>query len=560
MKTLRLPPFASALLALAVLFLPACGKRETRVQKGNREQVLHRGNGAEPSELDPQVVTGVPEHHIIVALFEGLLMAHPKDLSPQPGMAERWEVSTDRKTYTFFLRDNAVWSNGDRVTADDFVQSYERMLNPKLAAPYAESLFIMEGAKEYNEGTLKDFAQVGVKALEMKKLQITLRTPAAYFPVIVNHYAWFPVPIKVIEKHGSRYDKGNRWTRPENIVTNGPFTLKEWKTNQVIVVAKSETYWDAKTVRLRAIHFYPTESIDADERMFRTGQVHVIYDMPLSKIDAYKATPNSGIRFEPYYGTYFYRINLDPVKGPNPALRDARVRRALALAIDRDAIVKNITRAGEIAAFSYTPEGPGGYHAKAKLRTDYDEARRLLAEAGFPGGKGLPKLVVHFDTKESHRAIAEAVQEMWKKQLGVEVELLNEEWKVYLATQQSQSYMISRSGWIGDYVDPNTFLEIFQSTSGNNNTGWKNPEYDRLIVASWYAPDEPARMELLAQAEAILTEECPIIPIYHYTRDYLIASSVKGWYSNLLDEHHYKYLHLDDSAGPDKPPVLGAAP
>lgn len=553
---MKMPRSASALLAFLTassLLLAACGKRETRVIQGNREQILHLGNGGEPSDLDPQTIQGVPEHNLMRALFEGLVMADPKDLKPIPGVAERWEVSPDGKVYTFYLRNNAQWSNGDDITAKDFLYAYERILNPKLAAVYASNLYLMVGAEDYNKGLLKDFGQVGVKELASKRLQITLKAPAPYFLNLIKHYTWFPVPVKVIDKHGKRYDRGNRWTRPENIVGNGPFVLKDWKINDHIVVAKNPKYWDATQVRLREIHFYPIESNDNEERAFRAGQLHVTSTVPTTKIDTYRKD-SSVLRTDDYYGVYFYRINIDPTKEKNKALLDARVRRALSMAIDRESIVKNVTRGGQTAAFSFVPPGPGGYKPKEKLAFDPEGARKLLAEAGFSGGKDLPKVSLLINTDESHKAVAEAIQQMWKKELGIDCEIANQEWRVFLTSQNSLNYSVARYGWIADYADPNSFLEIWRTGAGNNATGYASQEYDQMMEQSLSAASPAARLEALQKAEAVLLRDLPIIPIYFYTSRYLITSSVKGWTANLLDDHLYKAVELDANASPDRMP------
>ncbi|MBS0659550.1 MAG: peptide ABC transporter substrate-binding protein [Verrucomicrobia bacterium] len=554
MKTPRLAAVLLACLATASLFLAACGKRETRVSQGNKDQILHFGNGGEPSDLDPQTIQGVPEHNIMRALFEGLVMADPKDLSPRPGVAEKWEVSPDGKVYTFYIRNNAQWSNGEDITAKDFLYAYERILNPKLAAVYASNLFLMQGAEEYNKGLIKDFAQVGVKEVAAKRLQITLKAPAPYFLKLLKHYTWFPVPVKVIDKHGKRYDRGNRWTRPENIVGNGPFILKEWKTNDRIVVSKNDKYWDATQVQLKEIHFYPIESNEAEERAFRAGQLHVTNTVPTTKIDTYKEKTTL-LRLDPYYGTYFYRINIDPARNKNKALLDPRVRRALSMAIDREALVKNVTRAGQLAAFSFVPPGPADYKSKDRLTFDPEGARKLLAEAGHAGGKGMPTIPILINTDESHKAVAEAIQQMWKRELGVAAEITNQEWRVFLQTQNTLNYTIARYGWIADYADPHSFLEIFRTGNGNNNTGYSSPEFDQLMEQSLNAGATPARLDALQKAESVLLRDLPVIPIYFYTRNYLISGSVRGWTANLLDDHVYKYVSLDPNAGPDQFPA-----
>lgn len=528
------------MILLAALLLTACTPPPTRISYGDREQVLFRGNGAEPQDIDPQIVSGVPEDHIIVALFEGLVSEDPKDLHPVPGVAERWEVSPDGKTYTFHLRSTAKWSNGERVTARDFIRSYQRILMPSLAAEYAYMLFAVVNAEDYNRGALTDFSRVGFEAPDDATLRVRLRGPTPYFLGLLNHYSWFPVPVSVIERCGPIDQRGNRWTRPENFVGNGPFVLHRWRINDVLAVRKSPTYWDADQVRLKEIRFYPIESLDTEERAFRAGQLHVTYESPLSKIDSYRRDRPDLIRVDPYLGTYIYRLNVT-----RPPLNDKRVRRALAMAVDRVAIATRIRRSGETPAYSFTPPNTAGYTSRAQLPYDVEQARRLLAEAGYPDGRGFPTLNVMFNTLESHRAVAEAIQQMWKRDLHIDVDLENQEWKVYIDNQRTLNYQVGRYAWIGDYVDPNSFLDMFLSNSGNNQTGWTNRAYDRLLAEAGQCGDPRQRYELFQQAEAILLDDAPMIPVYHYSHAFLIRPSLQGWYPTLLDHHPYKYLSLD---------------
>ncbi len=507
---------------------------------GPGKMILHRGNGSEPSDLDPQLVTGVPEHMILMSLFECLTDEDPKDLHPVPGVAERWEISPDLLTYTFFLRKNAKWSNGDPVTARDFHESYRRVLEPSLAAQYAYMHYVVKNAEEYNTGKLKDFAQVGYKVIDNHTFQISLVGPTPYFLSLINHTSWMPVHMATITKHGSAYERGGKWTRPENFVGNGPFVLDQWKINDLITVKRNPHYWDKATVKLDGIAFYPIASQDTEERMFRSDQLHVTETVPLAKIPVYKKNNPELIRIEPYLSTYFYRINVT-----KPPLNDKRVRKALALAIDRESLVNNILKAGQIPALAHTPPGTAGYTPRAQLTGGVAEAKKLLAEAGYPDGKGLPPIELLYNTQEAHRIIAEAIQQMWKKNLGFEAKLMNQEWKVYLDTQRQLNYQICRAGWTGDYVDPNTFLDMWMTGGGQNETGWGNKEYDRLITEAGRTGDLAARLELFQKAEAILMDEVPIIPIYIYTRQHLISPKLKGWYPTLLDQHPYKHLWFE---------------
>jgi oligopeptide transport system substrate-binding protein len=517
-----------------------CGPRETRVEHGNRHQILHLANGTEPSDLDPQTSTGVQEDNIHRALVEGLVGQHKQSLLPVPGAAEHWEISPDGKIYTFFLQPNGKWSNGEPVTANDFVEAWKRALSPKLGNQYAYMFFYVTNAEAYNKGDLRDFSQVGFKAIDTRTLQITLNHPTPYFFALLAHHSWFPVHVPTVAKFGKLYEPGNRWTRPGNFVGNGPFTLVEWKVNHVIRVRKNTNYWDAAKVRLNEIYYYPIESLDTEERAFRAGQVHKTNKLPLSKIDYYAKQHSPFLRTAPYLGTYFYMINVT-----RPPFTDKRVRQALAMAIDREAITKSVSRAGELPAFHFTPPDTIGYTARARIPHDVAKAKQLLAEAGFPDGRGFPKPTILYNTLESHKTIAEAIQQMWKQALNVEAVLENQEWKVYLNTKTQKNYDLARYGWIADYVDPNAFLGMWISGSGNNDTGWSNAEYDRLIAAAGATTVTAERFELFQKAEALLLDEMPVIPIYFYTSVYLLQPSVKEWYLNLLDQQAYKDVYLD---------------
>ena len=523
-----------------LLISTGCGPSETKVQQGNREQILHLSNGSEPESIDPHIVTGVPEHNVISALTEGLVSEDPVDLHPVPGTAESWDISEDGRVYTFHLRANAKWTNGDPVTAHDFVRSFERILTPSLASKYAYMLFLMKNAEAFNNGDLKDFDQVGARAIDDLTLEVTLENAAPYFLSLLNHYTWFPVHLATIEKHGKPDDRGNPWTKTGNFVSNGPFRLKEWRIGDVIIAEKNPDYWDAETVRLKEIHFHPIESIETQDRAFRAGRTHNTYELIPAKIEHYQKESPELIHIDPYLGSYFYRLNTR-----NKPFDDVRVRRALAMAVDRETIVKNVKRGGELPANYFTPPNTAGYTTRARIPTDIEQAKTLLAEAGYPDGKGFPKTSIIFNTNESHRAIAAAIQEMWRKHLNINVELVNQEWKVYLDSQRNGDYWVSRAGWIGDYVDPNSFMDMWTSWSQQNQTGWTSDEYDRLITQAGATGDSKARLELFQKAEEILMAEAPIIPIYIYTRVYLLDPGVKNYNPTILDHHPYKHIYLE---------------
>ncbi len=387
--TRRLSASGAGILLAGTLLLAGCGKPETAVEKADKEQVLIIGNGTEPEDLDPQVVTGVPEDNILRALFEGLVSQDPHDLHAVPGTAESWDISPDGRVYTFHLRKDAKWTDGEPVTSDDFLQSYKRILSPALAAEYNYMLFPVVNAEAYSKGDLKDFSKVGFRAPDARTLEVTLNNPTPYFLSLLNHYSWFAVPVHTVLKFGKLDSRGTPWTRPGNMVSNGPFRLKDWKTNSVIAVEKNPGYWDKDTVRLKAILFLPIDNSSAEERAFRSGQLHITNTVPLPKIDAYRKNEPSLFRNDPYLGTYFYRINVT-----KPFLKQKELRQALSLAIDRESIVKNVTRGGERPATSFTPADTAGYFPKPVLHTDIPAAKALLAKAGYPDGKGLPPIEI----------------------------------------------------------------------------------------------------------------------------------------------------------------------
>jgi oligopeptide transport system substrate-binding protein len=526
--------------ALLCLFLAGCWSRESPVDAGIRTQVLHRGLGADVAELDPHLISGLPEINVVTALFEGLVAEDPQDLHPVPGVAASWDVAPDGLTYTFHLRPEARWSDGTPVTAQDFVASYRRVLTPSLGADYASMLRVVQRAEAYHRGDLKDFSQVGIVARDARTLVITLEHPVPHFLSLLTHPVWFPVPVGVIERTGSTVQRGGRWTRPENFVGNGPFALKEWSPGNVIVAEKSPTYWDAAQVRLTAIHFHPADSVEAEERAFRAGQLHITEALPVSKVDTYRKEAPGVLRISPFLDTYFYRLNVT-----RPVLNDRQVRQALSLALDRTAIVEKITRGGQQPATTFTPPGTAGYQPPPGLTGDSAAARALLVAAGYADGRGLPTFDLLINSSGNHRVIGEAVQEMWRRELGVHVNLVNMEQKTLLAMRRTLDYQILRSDWAADYLDPAAFLEIFASRSGNNHTGWASADYDALLFEAERTPDPAARHALLHRAEAILLQDAPIIPVFHYTTVRLVHGSVRGWHDTPLDRHPYKYLWLE---------------
>lgn len=541
-KTWLIRILVLALLAGAVAwFAKERGNRPNRVVAATAKGLLLLGNGTEVGTLDPHLATGVPEHLVFSAMFEGLTASAADDPDNNvPGMAESWEQSTDGKEWTFHLRPNLKWSDGHPLTAQDFLWSYQRMLSPDLAAEYASMLYPLKNAKEFNEGKIKDFAEVGVKAPDDLTLKFTLTGPTPYLLGVLKHYSWFPVPRHVIEKLGSMTDREVRWTRTGVMVSNGPFRLKEWRFSDSITLEKNPNYWDAANVKLNGIKYYPISSDSTEERSFANGQLHATLTMPIPKIQVYRDRKSPFFKSAPQLSVYFYRINVT-----KPPLNDKRVRMALALAIDRESLIKNVTKAGQSPAVGLVPY-PERLHFPPcnVMKYDVAEAKRLLAEAGYPNGAGFPKFEILINTNEGHRIIAEAIQEMWKINLNIPVGIHNQDWGVYLESQRKLDYNICRAAWSGDYTDPFTFLSMWHTDDGNNQTGWSNKKYDELIDQSMQEPDPAKRFQMLHEGEQILLDEVPVIPIYWYMHPCLVRTSVKNWKESLLQYRCYKAMEL----------------
>ena len=531
------------ILSITLIFIIGCSENISPVDSGLEQQIYHHGNGSEPQGIDPHIVTGVPEHHILISLCEGLTIPNPNPKGSDgyiPGTAESWSISDDGKEYIFKLNKNAKWSNGDPVTADDFVWSWKRILTASLGSQYPDMLYYLVGAYEYHNGQIDNFDEVGVKALDTHTLKVNLKNPTPFFICLLSHYSTWPVHKETVLKHGDIDDRNGEWTRPGNFVCNGPFQLKTWELNNKIVVEKNPHYYDASMVRLNEIHYYPVSNVMTEDRMFRAGQLHLTSSMPTQKCPIYIEEKNPNLKIDPYMGTYFYRINTE-----NETLSDVRVRKALAYSIDRQLLVDKVTQCGQIPAYSFTPPGSNGYQPSTEIPYDPVLAKQLLAEAGYSSDNPFPKLEILFNTNEGHRKVALAIQQMWQNELGIEVELVNQDWKVYLSREMVGDFQISRAGWIGDYEDPNTFLDLMRPNRGNNKTGWENMDFDALVEEANTINDQEKRYELLNEAEKILIDNMPIIPLYTYVRVYQLSPDVKGFNPHILDHHHPKFIYLE---------------
>lgn len=525
------------------LLLSACGGGSSlsRVDQGTIDGVLHFGNGTEPQSIDPHIATGVPEHQVITALFEGLTTKNPYTLESEPGVAESWDISPDGMTYTFHLRQDATWSNGDFLTAEDFRWSWERALTPELASEYSYMYYPVLNAEAFTNGRIDDFNEVGVRVIDDYTLEVRLRAPTPYFLQLLDHYSTYPVHRATVEAFGAYTDRLSRWSREGNIVSNGPFELTEWVVSSHIRVEKRANYWDADSVALNAIVFYPTENQTTEERMFRDGLIHRTEDVPLDKVPVYLEEDPDTIVIAPYLSSYFYMINTT-----KPPLNDVRVRKALSMSVDRELLNETVLENIMAPAYFLTPPGTVGYEPPVTFSYDPEQAKALLSEAGYPNGEGFPFFEILYNTQENHRRIAIAIQEMWRETLNIDVGIINQEWQVYLESTNNMNYDIARRGWVGDYVDPNTYLDMYLTDGGNNMTGFSNVRYDEIMLNE--APlklNNEERFALYTEAETILMENMPIIPIYIYQTKNLKNPDLKGIPPNIMDHYNWKYVYLE---------------
>ncbi len=382
---------------------------------------------------------------------------------------------------------------------------------------------------------LLDFDEVGAKALDDHTLQVKLKSPTPYFAFLAGYYPLFAGNRRCVETYG--YPE---WTKPEHIVTNGAFKLQSRKVRERTRLVKNELYWNAANVRLNTVDVLPVESLPTELNLYMTGQVDWTPKVPSTVVPELLAQKRADYYPTPEMTIYFYRINVT-----KPPLDNPKVRKALALALNKRQIVEGVTRGGEIPALSMVPPGLTGYEPAQGEAYNPELARKLLAEAGFPGSRGMPKVEILYNTEESHQSIAELIQAQWKENLGIDVGLQNMEWGAYLAAQQHLQYQVSRAGWVGDYLDPNTFLDMWTTDNANNQTGWSNKKYDKLITDAATEPDPTRRMEILHQAEAILVDELPVIPIYYRVSTNMVRPYMKGWYPNLLDTHPLDAIWID---------------
>jgi oligopeptide transport system substrate-binding protein len=524
---------ASRITVAIALLLAACGCRH------DPPADLVIVNGNEPESLDPAIVTGISEMRLTKALFEGLVRLDGKEGRPIPALAERWDISPQGNVYTFYLRSNLVWSTGEPITADDVVYSWRRALDPATAADYAGQLFYIKNAEDYYSGKIKDPAQLGIQALDSHRVRVELEHPLAFFLDLCCLPVLAVVPRQAIEKYG------DRWLNERPLPASGPFDLVAWRLNDKVRFRKNPRYWDAVHTGTELIDVLPIGSPNAALNLYETGIADIVWDkdlVPVELLDILMQKPD--FHHFDYLGTYFYRFNV--TKKP---LSDPRVRRAFALATDKQRLIHKLTHGGEKPAFHFVPDGVSNYESPEAPHHDPEKARALLAEAGFPDGQGFPRIQYTFFSGAAGGAklqgkLGVELQQMWRETLGIEIELRQIERKVFLNAQSRLDYDISASSWIGDYNDANTFLDMYTSVSGNNRTGWKNARYDDLIHRANMQTDLKRRAVLFREAETILVaEEAPIVPVYFYTGfNYFDTNRIQGLTQNLLDEHPLQEL------------------
>lgn len=522
------------------LALVSCAKRETPADEGLRTRTLLVGNLGEPGTLDPQLTDIATDQNLSYALFEGLTVFDEQSALPVPGVAERWEFSPDGLTCTFHLRPNARWSNGDRVTAHDFVFSIQRALSPRLGAPSSYLLWALKNAEAYNTGKIAPFSAVGVAAPNDATLRLTLTRPTPYLPSLAACPVWMPVHRPTVEKFGPADDRGSAWTRPGQLVGNGAFILAEWSPHARIVTAKNPHYWGAAQNQLERVLFFPIDNADTEERNFRAGQLHVTFGLPPSKLPGYRAHSPDLLRVDPWLQLSYLNFNTT-----RPPLNNPQVRRALSLALDRAAIAQSVYAGARQPADSFTPPNAGAYAPPAGVTGDVAAARRLLSEAGFPGGRGLPPLPILVRNDNVLPKVAEAIQAMWQRELGVRSTIEPVEQKIWIQNQKSLAHTVALLGWTADFPDPITFLDILRAGGGNNFTGWAHPAYDALLDRAAATAEAAARFALLQQAEALMLAEAPVAPLTFGAKTYLVHPAVKNWQPAPLDLRRYQLVRLE---------------
>lgn len=494
------------------------------------DQTLKVNLTSEPPTFDPAQAQDSQANTVLKTMYEGLTRMNDETGQAEPGIAEKWDISADGLVYTFHLRD-AQWSNGDPVEAADFVRAWKRVLDPATdpAAPYAYQLYYLKNGEEFNNKKVTDFNQVGVKAVDAKTLEVTLKSPTPYFLGLLSFYTYYPVHKSV---------EGNaKWaTNKDTMITDGPYTLTAWTTGQALQVTKNDKYWDAASIKLSKIDFSLVSSGATELLSYKNGELDRAGapngEIPSEQLPIVKKELPNEFVSKGIAATYFYEFNVT-----EKPFNNAKIRKALAMSINRQALIDNITLGGQIPAFGFVPLGIAGadgeYRSAVKdsyFTEDLEQAKTLLAEGLKEEGlTALPAVELTYNTSENHKKIALAIADMWKKNLGITVNTVNQEWAVFIDNRQNQNFQVARAGWTADYNDPMTFLDMWVTGGGNNDAGYANPEYDKLIADAKSNSDLAKRQEDFAAAEKILIQDDMVImPIYYYTNNSLTKEYLKG--------------------------------
>jgi len=511
--------------------LSACGGGANQAESAN---ILKRGTASEPPSLDPHLAQGNTSSALIDDLFIGLTTTDAKG-KIIGGLADRWEVSEDDLTWTFHLRPDLQWSDGKPLTAEDVVWSFQRLMDPKTGARYAANLFVIKGGRAVNQGA--PMSQLGVTAPDARTVQFRLDRPVPYFPQILASNAAVAVPRHVIEANG------RNWTKPGTMVSDGPFVLTEWVPNTRIMVKKNPRFFDAANVKLDGVSYFPTDSTGTLVSRYRAGEVDIILNFPPDQTEFLRKTFGDQVQITPNQGLYYFLFNTR-----KPPFNDRKVREALSIAVDKDAITRQVLKGEGEPAWSLVPSDIADYKriASPDAAVPYDQrlgkAKSLLAEAGYGASKPL-KLELHYDSKEDSRQIAVAVSDMWKK-IGVVAALKASDFRGIVTDSRTGKFDVIRYQWFAPYDDPSTFLALVQGRSATNLTGYANPRYDAELMAADREETVAARMAKLAQAEADVMKDYPVLPIYFTTARRIVSPRVQGWNQSTGNHLQSRWLSL----------------